>query len=60
MLAKLWKKVLFVILIIACLFNITLKFVVRNSLKKELQATLEYFNLNKNRIVVSKSIEEDD
>ena len=51
MLAKVWKKVLLAILILACLFNITLKFVGRNSLKKELQATLEYFNFNKDRIV---------
>ena len=40
---KLWKKLLFIILIVACLFNIVSKLVMRNSLQSELQATLEYF-----------------
>lgn len=38
MLAKLWKKVLFAICIIACLFNITHKLVNRHSLKENLQS----------------------
>ena len=40
---KLWKKILFIILIVACLFNIVSKLVMRNSLQTELQATLDYF-----------------
>ena len=38
MLAKIWKKVLLVICIIACLFNITYKIVNKTSLKIELQS----------------------
>ena len=38
MLAKIWKKVLLVICIIACLFNITSKIVNRVSLKEELRS----------------------
>ena len=38
MLAKLWKKVLLGICIIACLFNITSKLVNRHSLKENLQS----------------------
>ena len=40
---KVWKKLLFIILIIACLFNIVSKLVKRNSLQDELQATYDYF-----------------
>ena len=42
MVAKLWKKVLFVILIIACLFNIVNKLVHKASLDEELQSSAEY------------------
>ncbi len=38
MLAKIWKKVLLAICIIACLFNITSKIVNRVSLKEELRS----------------------
>lgn len=38
MLAKLWKKILFAICIIACLFNITYKLVNRHSLKSNLES----------------------
>ena len=38
MLAKVWKKFLLVICIIACLFNITYKIVNKTSLKIELQS----------------------
>ena len=34
MLGKIWKKVLFFILIIACIFNITTKLVNKSSLEK--------------------------
>ncbi len=35
MLGKIWKKVLFFILIIACIFNITTKLVHKSSLEKK-------------------------
>lgn len=44
MLGKIWKKLLLVVLIVACLFDITLKLVQRLSLNKELEATLQYTN----------------
>lgn len=42
MASKVWKKLLFIILVIACLFNITLKLVQRNSFKAELQSSAQY------------------
>ena len=42
MASKVWKKLLFIILVIACLFNITLKLVQRNSFKDELQSSSQY------------------
>ena len=42
MISKVWKKLLFLILIIACLFNITLKLVQRNSFKEELKSSAQY------------------
>lgn len=42
MVAKLWKKVLFAILIIACLFNVVNKLVHKASLDEELQSSAEY------------------
>ncbi len=41
---KLWKKILFIILIVACLFNIVSKLVKKNSLQLELQSTVNYFD----------------
>lgn len=46
MLAKYWKKIGLIILIICCLFNIISKLVKRTSLKEQLKATAEYV-LNK-------------
>ena len=40
--SKIWKKLLLVILIIACLFNIVSKIVKRYSLKEEVQASATY------------------
>ena len=45
MLAKIWKKLLMFILIIACLFNVITKFVKKSSLKDELLTSARY---NKN------------
>lgn len=42
MFAKIWKKLLLLILIIACLFNVVIKLVKRNSLNEELQASAKY------------------
>ena len=42
MASKVWKKLLFLILIIACLFNITFKLVQRNSFKEELKSSAQY------------------
>ena len=42
MLAKIWKKVLLAILIIACLFNIVSKLVNKVSLNKELVSSAQY------------------
>ena len=48
MISKYWKKIGLIILIIACLFNITAKIVHKTSLKAQLEASAEYVqNTNK-------------
>lgn len=42
MLAKIWKKLLMFILIVACLFNVVTKFVKKSSLKDELLTSARY------------------
>ena len=42
MIAKIWKKVLFIILIVACLFNVVSKLVHKASLEEELQSSAQY------------------
>ena len=42
MIAKIWKKLLLFILLIACLFNIVIKIVNKNSLKQELESSAQY------------------
>jgi len=42
MLAKIWKKLLMFIVIIACLFNVITKFVKKSSLKDELLTSARY------------------
>ena len=44
MAARIWKKVLFFILIVACLFNITLKLVKKLPFLQELQTSAQYVN----------------
>lgn len=44
MLAKYWKKICLVILIIACIFNIMSKFVHKLSLNQELESSATYVN----------------
>ena len=46
--SRLFKNLMLFILIVACLFNIVIKFVRRYSLKEELRASAQYvLNLNK-------------
>ncbi len=40
--SKIWKKLLLVILILACLFNVVSKLVKRYSLKDEVQESAQY------------------
>ena len=42
MIAKIWKKVLLFILLIACLFNVVIKIVNKSPLKQELQSSAQY------------------
>ena len=42
MVAKVWKKVLLAVLVLACLFNIMGKIVSKPSLKQELEASAKY------------------
>ena len=42
MIAKMWKKILLFILLIACLFNIVIKIVNKSSLNDELQSSAQY------------------
>jgi len=42
MIAKYWKKIGLIILIICCLYNITSKLVKRTSIKEQLIQTAEY------------------
>ncbi len=42
MIAKIWKKALLFILLIACLFNIVIKIVHKNSLNQELESSAQY------------------
>lgn len=42
MIAKFWKKIGMLILIIACLFNVVTKLVQKTSLVSELQSSVQY------------------
>lgn len=44
MLAKWWKKIGLLILIVACIFNIMIKFINKMSLNDELEASATYIN----------------
>ena len=45
--SKIWKKLLLVILIVACLFNVVSKIVKRYSLKEELESAAQYMEEQK-------------
>lgn len=49
MIAKIWKKLCLVILIVACLFNIVNKLVSKNPLSKELQTSATYLQEQQNK-----------
>ncbi len=49
MVAKLWKKVLLVILLVACLYNVVNKLVHKQSLEDELNASVIYMQEEKNQ-----------
>lgn len=42
MLAKIWRKLLLFILIVACLFNVITKFVKKSSINDELLSSAKY------------------
>lgn len=42
MIAKIWKKALLFILIVACLFNVVNKLVHKASLERELESSAQY------------------
>lgn len=54
MLAKYWKKICILILIIACVFNIMTKLIKASSLEKDLQKTVE---INKKNNIEEKQKE---
>lgn len=54
MIAKIWKKLLLFILLIACLFNIVIKIVNKNSLEKELEASAQYIQQEQQKNEINK------
>lgn len=42
MIAKIWKKVLLIVVLLACLFDIVNKFVFHPSIEEELQSSAQY------------------
>ena len=49
MAARLWKKILFIILVVACLFNIVSKLVKKMPFMDELNASAEYITEQDNK-----------
>ena len=49
MIAKIWKNVLLVILLICCLFNIVTKLVKKQPLEEELKASVQYIEKLQNK-----------
>ena len=54
MLGKIWKKILFFVLIIACIFNIITKLVNKSSLERELLSSAQYMQQINNENLVQK------
>ena len=49
MIAKVWKKVLLVIVVLACLFNMVNKFVFHQSIEVELEDSAKYVQEQKEK-----------
>lgn len=47
MIAKIWKKLLLAVMILACLFNVTIKVVKKTPLEQELISSAQYMNEQK-------------
>jgi len=54
MIAKIWKKLLLFILLIACLFNVVIKIVNKNSLKQELESSAKYIKQKQKKNKINK------
>lgn len=54
MIAKIWKKLLLFILLIACLFNIVIKIVYKTSLDQELNLSANYIEQQKMQNEINK------
>lgn len=54
MVAKIWKKLLLFILIVACLFNIVTKIVKKNPLNEELRSSAQYILDEQEKNEISK------
>lgn len=54
MIAKIWKKLLLFILLIACLFNVVIKLVNKSSLNSELQASARYVKIQQVKNEINK------
>lgn len=50
MIAKYWRKIGLIVLVIACLFNITSKIVHKTSLKSQLEASAKYMSEEQNKL----------
>lgn len=56
MLAKYWKQACFVVMVIAILFNITIKLISKSSLKRAIEQSAQYIYVKQEQ--ESKSVEE--
>ena len=54
MIAKIWKKLLLFILLIACLFNVVIKIVNKNSLEQELESSAQYISQEQAKNEINK------
>lgn len=49
MIAKIWKKLLLAVMIIACLFNVVIKIVTKSPLEHELVSSAQYMEEQANK-----------
>lgn len=52
MVAKIWKKILLFVLIVACLFNVVNKLVHKASLNQELESSAQYIQQQQMKNVI--------